>query len=270
MSDHPRKAALSTNIPAGFDAPDLTSRTPPRYRRETNSEPAPDQGDSWPFGEMSAQTIAQVMHASIVTARRWRRERYLPRSLRPLARLLLRGDLSVISPVWSGWSLRHGELHSPYYGQPFTVADMEYYSVLTGRANSLERRVQHLEAENQALRDAIRANSELCPAQRAEQRATLKAIGGAELLQAMALTLSAGLQEATNGAPDVQTAVRAAAELVRDLYQQIDPATGEPFCVNSTPHSPAEEGARRRPALRLAASSRRPADVADPQEPPAA
>ncbi len=252
MSDRARKAAPAFGT--------LTRR---------KRAPGPERAtDPWPFGEMSAQSIATLMHVSVVTARRWRRERSAPEPMRILARLVLWGELGLIAPAWQEWRLIHGELHSPYYGRPFTVADMEYYSALTGRAISLERRVQFLEAENQDLRDALHTNSELGPAERAQQRASLKAIGAAELLQAMALTLSAGLQDATD--PDVQPAVRAAAELLRDLYQQIDPATGEPFCVNSTARTRSEEGARRRPALRLAASTRHPAVAADPQEPPVA
>ena len=219
----------------------------PRFRAKQtarpNTEREVDVMDVWPFGEMSPAAIAEVMRASIVTVRRWRRKRCLPRRLRPLARLLLRGDLSVISPVWDGWSLRQGQLHSPYYTQPFTVADMEYYCSAVSRLSTLEQVVRRLEGENKRLRQALSTEAAAHVAQRAEQRATLKVIGGAELLMAMAMKLRDELERENIRDGSAQLAVLGAAEMVCSLYQRTDPGTGEPYLVNtSAPSAPGEGG----------------------------
>lgn len=227
--------------------PDAGERGPIRFRARratrTNTERETDVRYIWPFGEMSPAAIAEVMRASIVTVRRWRRKRCLPRRLRPLARLLMDGDLSVISPVWDRWSLRKGELHSPYYTRPFTVADMEYYSSAISRLSTLEHVVRRLEGENKRLRQALSTEAAAHVAQRAEQRATLKAIGGAELLMAMAMKLRDQVED--GGAQDegAQFAVLGASHLVRSLYERTDPGTGEPYFVNNaTPARPDDGG----------------------------
>ncbi len=219
-----------------------------RRATRTNTEREAEVMDVWPFGEMSAAAIAEVMRASVVTARRWRRKRCLPRRLRPLARLLLRGDLSVISPVWDGWSLRQGELHSPYYTRPFTVADMEYYSSAVGRLSTLEQAVRRLEGENKRLRQALSTKAAEQVAQRGEQRSALKAIGAAEVLLALSLKIREDLSRWRNAVEltqeeGAQFAVLGASNLVRALYLLEDPATGEPYCVNtSAPSAPGEGG----------------------------
>ncbi|MGH8327735.1 MAG: hypothetical protein ACRET2_13345 [Steroidobacteraceae bacterium] len=224
-----------------------------RRAAQTNTEREVDVRDVWPFGEMSPAAIAEVMRVSIVTARRWRRKRCLPSRLRPLARLLLDGDLSVISPVWGGWSLRKGELHSPCYTRPFTVADMEYYSFVVGRLSTLELAVQRLEHENKRLRQALSTKAAAHVEERAEQRATLKAIGGAELLMAMAMKLRDELERQDIGDGTARLAVLGTAEMVCSLYQRTDPGTGEPYLVNTSATSAPGEGGDDEPstALRL-------------------
>ena len=248
---------LRTSTP-GFGTLRAGTLEPVRFRANrtarTNTERETDVMDVWPFGEMPPAAIAQVMRASVVTVRRWRRKRCLPRRLRPLARLLLRGDLSVISPVWDGWSLRQGQLHSPYYTQPFTVADMEYYCSAVSRLSTLEQAVRRLEGENNRLRQALSAKAAAHIAQRTEQRATLKAIGGAELLMAMAMKLRDDLERENIREGTAQLAVLGAAEMVCSLYERTDPGTGEPYLVNGpAPSAPPDEGGDDAPstALRL-------------------
>lgn len=235
--------------------PDAGARAPIRFRARratrTDTEREADLMDVWPFGEMSPAAIAEVMRASIVTVRRWRRKRCLPRRLRPLARLLLRGDLSVISPVWEGWSLRQGELHSPYYTRPFTVADMEYYSSAVSRLSTLEQAVRRLEGENKRLRQALSAEAAAHVEERAEQRATLKAIGGAELLMAMALKLRDELERENIRDDSARLAVLGTAKMVCSLYQRTDPGTGEPYLVNTSAARPPGEGGDDEPSTAL-------------------
>ena len=255
---HQHGAHITPQEPRSASTPALgTPRTgtlePVRFSAKlaatTNTEREAD--DIWPFGEMPPAAIAEVMRASIVTVRRWRRKRCLPRRLRPLARLLLRGDLSVISPVWDGWSLRRGELHSPYYTQPFTVADMEYYCSAVSRLSTLEQAVRRLEGENKRLRQALSTKATAHVEERAEQRATLKAIGGAELLMAMAMKLRDELERENIRDGSARLAVLGTAEMVCSLYQRTDPGTGEPYFVNSSAPSAPGEGGDDAPATAL-------------------
>lgn len=242
--------ALSTSS-AGAKEPAKLFRA--RRPERTNRQRAADVMEAWPFGEMSAAAIADLMCAHVTTVRRWRRTRCLPKRLRPLARLLLWGDLSVISPAWEGWSLRKGELHSPYYSRPFTVSDMEFYSFIVGRSRDLETAIKHREEENEQLRQALSAHAAAHVARRAEQRATLKAIGGAELLMAMAMKLREELERSHLREGSAQLGVLGAAEMVRSLYQRIDPETSEPYLVNTAAPSAPGKGGDDAPstALRL-------------------
>ena len=93
------------------------------------------------------------------------------------------------------------------------------------------------------LRQALSTKAAAHVAERAEQRATLKAIGGAELLMAMAMKLRDELERENIRDGSARLAVLGTAEMVCSLYQRTDPGTGEPYLVNtSAPSAPGEGG----------------------------
>lgn len=214
----------------------------PARRKRSSAEREGKLWDEWPFGEMSPAAIARLMHTSVVSARRWRRAHSLPKILRPLARLMLWGDLSIIDPAWEGWSLYRGEIHSPWYTRPFSVADMEYFSFTVSRLSTAEARISHLEAENERLRQALSEEAAARAKLRAEQRLKLKTIGGAELLFTMAKALRDTMEREGTLTLDAQVSMLAISRMVMSLYQEKDPGTGEPYFTNGAANDPPPVG----------------------------
>jgi len=76
------------------------------------------------------ETIAAVCGVSLETARRWRR---LGRCPEPARRLLaVANDLGMISPTWTGWTIRGDVIISPegLEATPGEVAAIWYYRQL--------------------------------------------------------------------------------------------------------------------------------------------
>lgn len=66
------------------------------------------------FGESTPRDLARLAGVSLRTARRWRATGHIPRPARVLIAVKLGWlELGVLSPAWSGWYLRRGELVSP-------------------------------------------------------------------------------------------------------------------------------------------------------------
>lgn len=94
--------------------------------------------------------IARICGVDLSTARRWKRgATYPPES----ALMLLRGDLGMLDPGWSGWRLSRGQLISPegWEATPGHVRAMKMMNATLGvyrRENeALKAAVRHLEAQ---------------------------------------------------------------------------------------------------------------------------
>lgn len=159
----------------------------------------------WPFGELSAEKIAQRIGVGVPTARRWRRERTLPKPIRLLAHILMTGDLGPINAAWAGWSVRNGALHSHAHREPLTVSELEFLPFTAQRTAALEATICRLELElKNAKSTEPPANSEL-----------LKAIGRTELLARMAAATADEFGQAEH--ESVRTFQPAAAEAARSM-----------------------------------------------------
>ena len=152
MSNHSNVTPLHGGItissePAGPLAP------APKVRQRAYEENSREAAEPWPFGETSAEGIAEFIGVSIRTARRWRQDRELPKPIQTLAHILMRGDLGAIDASWSGWSVHRGTLRSPAHREPFTVGELEHMPFTAQRVASLEASNRRLTQQIQQMRE---------------------------------------------------------------------------------------------------------------------
>lgn len=83
-----------------------------------------------PLGEqdalyaIAAETIAELVRVHVTTARRWKRYGDAPYAALRLIEILTTGQLELVDPKWSGWSLKDGKLISPT-GTKFSSGEIQ-------------------------------------------------------------------------------------------------------------------------------------------------
>ncbi len=212
----------------------VTQPTTPRLRNTRRGEPPEPvataalrdaRNPSWPFGEMPAEEIADLMQVGIHTARRWRQTRKLTGAAKLLGHILISGDLGAINARWNGWLLYRGELYGPSVGRPFTASELSQHIIATQRVAALEATVRRLENERQIYMDK-RALTQ-------RHSEALRAIGYAEALTQLAFTALNQIKE--DGSPclaasaEARTLAESAVALTCKLYSQRNPETGAPY-----------------------------------------
>ncbi|MGA9853405.1 MAG: DUF3653 domain-containing protein [Gammaproteobacteria bacterium] len=65
------------------------------------------------FETLPVRRLTQLLPIHSETARRWRRRRRIPPVPLLALQLKIEGDLSLISPTWSGWTLKGDKLTTP-------------------------------------------------------------------------------------------------------------------------------------------------------------
>ena len=91
------------------------------------------------FDGYSAETIAGIAGVHITSARRWKRAG-APEHIHKLLRLLLQGDLAVISPAWRGWRIERDRLHSIDDAYTFSPGEILSLPFRLSQIAALEKR----------------------------------------------------------------------------------------------------------------------------------
>src|SRR6185369_309584 len=174
---------------------------------------------TWPFGELPAEAIAQMVGVDTTTARRWRRTRTLPSPIQLLGHILVRGDLGAIHASWAGWKLHRGELSGPNSRQPFTPTWLDAHCITAQRVASLEATVRRQEIELRHLR----LNAKATPEKRKLENAAHRTWQLERLAEAMLSEFGVAVHECVSEI-DCDLSIQRTGQ-IDSAYQQDDAAT---------------------------------------------